>query len=156
MDPTFAFERESLVAAPVAQVFAFHTDPQNLILITPTEYQLRLIQAPDPIQTGSLVIFEIALLGPLVLPWLSRITELVADSHFTDVQAWGPFSHYRHTHRFIAAQGGTLLRDTVMYTPPLGWWGLATELWVRPRLEALFDYRHRKTQELCVGASEPI
>jgi len=145
MEPTFAFEREVLIAAPVERVFAFHTNPENLLLLTPADYGLRLIQAPYPSIEGSLVMFELAL--PVVIPWLSRITELVVNDHFTDVQEWGPFQAYQHTHRFIATEEGTLLRDTVSYSPPLGWWGSPLEpLLIRPRLEALFDYRHRQTQ----------
>ncbi len=150
-EPTFSFEKETVIEAPVERVFAFHSDAQNLLAITPPDYQLRLIQAPHPILEGSLVIFEIALIPGVVLPWLSRITELVTPDYFTDVQEWGPFGQYRHTHRFIATQGRTLLRDTVIYTPPLGWLGLPLEpLLIRPRLETLFSYRHQRTRELCI------
>ncbi|WP_218081741.1 SRPBCC family protein [Anthocerotibacter panamensis] len=147
--PTFSFERESLIAAPVEQVFAFHTDPQNLLVITPPEYRLRLLQAPTPIARGTLVIFEISF-GAFTLPWLSRISEFEPPQSFTDIQEWGPFAQYRHTHHFIATTDmQTLLRDTVVYTPPLGWWGLPTEPFlIRPFLETLFTFRHQKTQEL--------
>jgi len=145
--PIFSLECEVLVAAPAAAVFAFHSDPQNLLTITPPTYQLKLLQAPDALAAGSLVIFEIALLGSLMLPWLSRITEFNPPESFTDTQEWGPFWQYQHTHRFLAVQGQTLLRDTILYTPPLGWPGIALEPLIRNRLEALFRYRHQRTQE---------
>jgi ligand-binding SRPBCC domain-containing protein len=54
----------------------------------------------------------------------------------------GPYRRWHHTHEFIEAEGGTLMRDTVEYAIPYGPLGrLAHALLVKRWLRRIFDYR---------------
>ena len=55
----------------------------------------------------------------------SKIVALEAPRTFTDEMRRGPFERWRHTHRFEAAEGGTLMRDRVEFASPLGPLGAA-------------------------------
>jgi ligand-binding SRPBCC domain-containing protein len=52
--------------------------------------------------------------------------------------------------RFQLQDGGTLIQDEVVYEIPLG--PLVDRLAVRRRLDAIFDYRRRRLEEL-LGAA---
>jgi ligand-binding SRPBCC domain-containing protein len=65
-----------------------------------------------------------------------------------DAQVRGPFRSWRHTHRFLPVDGGTLLRDEVEYQAPGGPLApLVDWLVVRPMLRRLFAYRQARTRE---------
>ncbi len=74
----------------------------------------------------------------LPLRWKSRITMWTQNESFVDVQESGPFKRWHHTHRFCAAEGGTLMIDDVEYEAPFAF--LTREL-VRRKLESIFDDR---------------
>ena len=50
----------------------------------------------------------------------SRITSMDRPRSFTDEQVSGPFARYRHTHTFVARDGGTLMTDDWHHVAPLG------------------------------------
>jgi ligand-binding SRPBCC domain-containing protein len=58
-----------------------------------------------------------------------------------------------HTHKFSAAEGGTLLRDEVQIELPLGALGWPAWPLVRRKLHRLFGYRHAVTRAACGGAT---
>ena len=65
---------------------------------------------------------------------------------FVDQQIHGPYALWHHTHEFEAADGGTLMRDTVRYAIPYGPLGeLARRAFVARDLERIFDYRAEAT-----------
>ena len=69
---------------------------------------------------------------------------------FEDVQVEGPFRRWRHLHIIKPHQAGAVLRDEIEYEPPLGFVGrLAAPLIIVPRLEKVFEYRHRVTRRWC-------
>lgn len=75
----------------------------------------------------------------------SRITAMDRPREFTDEQVSGPFVRYRHTHTFVARDGGTLMIDDWRHTAPLGPLGALAD--------ALFLERHmRRTLELRAAA----
>lgn len=77
-------------------------------------------------------------------------TEYDPPHLFADRQESGPFAYWYHRHCFLDdGQGGTLLRDEIEYTVPLGVLGRWLGGWfVRRKLEAMFTYRHEKTRSL--------
>ncbi len=75
----------------------------------------------------------------------SRITEMDRPRSFTDEQVSGPFARYRHTHTFVARDGGTVMIDDWRHVAPLGPLGALAD--------ALFLARHmRRTLELRAAA----
>ncbi len=67
---------------------------------------------------------------------------------FEDRQESGPFAYWHHRHRFLDdGQGGTLLRDEVEYSVPLGVTGQWLGGWlVRRKLGAMFAYRQEDAE----------
>ena len=69
---------------------------------------------------------------------------------FEDVQVEGPFRSWRHLHIIKPHPAGAVLRDEIEYQAPLGFIGqLAASFMIVPRLEKVFEYRHRVTREWC-------
>ena len=68
---------------------------------------------------------------------------------FVDRQLAGPYRLWVHTHRFDAVDGGTEVYDHVRYRVPGGPLApLAQRLLVSAWLEAIFDYRAERLDEL--------
>ena len=82
------------------------------------------------------------------IPWrmTSRITEYEAPHRFVDEQVAGPFAHWRHEHRFEAADpsgASTRMIDLVEFASPLGPLGaLADRLVLRRYMSRLLARRN--------------
>ncbi len=149
MARTYVLEAEQLVRRSRRDVFGFFAQPENLDAITPDDLRFE-IATPRPIamRAGALIAYRLRL-GRIPFRWLTRIEELVPDERFVDVQLRGPYRSWRHTHAFVEAPEGTLVRDRVEYELPLGPLGaLAHALFVRRRLERIFAHRRRRVVEL--------
>ncbi len=73
---------------------------------------------------------------------------------FEDVQVSGPFRAWRHKHIVKPHADGAILRDEIEYRMPVPLFGpLAAPMAVTPRLEKMFEYRHRVTKEWCETVS---
>lgn len=165
-------EAEQVVNAPLEDVFAFFAAPQNLARITPDWLDFRIVGPEEPVMAPGLEIeYRIRPLG-LPRKWISRITAYDPPRLFIDEQVHGPYRSWQHLHAFEAlppdaadgappgdgagagAGGGagagsglaerTRIRDRVVYELPLGPLGRAAHaLFVRRRLEAIFEHRRR-------------
>jgi ligand-binding SRPBCC domain-containing protein len=146
----FTLERETFVAAPRSQVFAFFSDPQNLARITPPSLGFEIVEAPSrPLRAGDRIHYRIRLLGLLRVPWISKITAWREGTYFVDEQERGPYRSWRHEHALHAAGRGVLMIDRVEYDLPLGTVGrLFGERWVRRNLREIFDYRAHAIREI--------
>jgi hypothetical protein len=110
---------------------------------------MRVEVAPTSLKPGTIVVLRGSLLG-LPLRWVAEHTEYSPPEMFADRQLTGPFDYWHHRHQFLAsADGGTSLRDEIEYALPGGWLGgLLLDWMVRRKLEALFDFRHKVTQQM--------
>jgi ligand-binding SRPBCC domain-containing protein len=75
---------------------------------------------------------------------------------FVDEQRFGPYRFWHHRHTFTPVEGGVLMEDLVYYAlnqPLID--GVIHKLLVRPRLEEIFEYRHRKVEEIFDAAPTP-
>jgi ligand-binding SRPBCC domain-containing protein len=137
------FEREQVIDAPLAEVFAFVSRPQNLARVTPAGMDFRFEgDPPTELAVGAEIRHRLKVNG-LPIKWTTRIVEWDPPHRFADLQARGPYAYWRHTHSFSEVDGGrTLMRDRVVYRVPLGFLGEpARRLFVVPQLRQLFDYR---------------
>jgi ligand-binding SRPBCC domain-containing protein len=117
-------------------------------LIPPWE-EVQVAQPPSSLAPGTRVVLRTRL-GPLWTEWEAEHTRYEKDVLFEDVQRRGPFARWVHTHRFLPAPGGTLLRDEVEYRLPLGPLGQLAAGWlVEARLQRMFRYRHQVTKAAC-------
>lgn len=150
------FVKESRIAAPPADVFAFHESPGALRRLTPPGREVDVESGGDSIRPGSRVVLRMAL-GPFRLRWVAVHTEYDPPHLFADRQESGPFASWYHRHRFLDdGRGGTILRDEIDFTPPLGPLGrLLAGAWLRRTLGAMFDYRHDATRRIVESGDFP-
>jgi ligand-binding SRPBCC domain-containing protein len=142
-------EREQLVAAAPAEVFDFFSRARNLETLTPPwlRFEVRT-QEPIEMRQGTGIEYRLRLHG-VPLRWVSRIEEWHPGRGFVDRQVQGPYRLWHHRHEFEPHEDGTMVRDIVHYSLPLGPLGaLAHAAFVRRDLAAVFDYRRRQIDRL--------
>jgi ligand-binding SRPBCC domain-containing protein len=140
---TYTLTREHILPGDPDAVFGFFSDALNLEAITPPWLGFRVV-TPPPIHmaAGTLIEYRLRLHG-IPVRWLTRIEAWEPGVRFVDVQLRGPYRLWHHTHSFEPHDEGTLVRDTVRYSLPLGAIGrLAHAVLVRRDLEQIFDFRH--------------
>jgi ligand-binding SRPBCC domain-containing protein len=143
------FVKESRIAAPPDRVFTFHESPGAFGRLTPPWERVVVESGGGSIRPGSRVTLRTRV-GPLNLRWVAEHTEYEPPELFADRQLYGPFAAWYHRHWMLDdGRRGTLLRDEVEYTLPLGplgrWLG---EGLIRRKLVRLFDYRHEQTLKI--------
>ncbi|MFZ0864043.1 MAG: SRPBCC family protein [Candidatus Sulfotelmatobacter sp.] len=157
-------EFEQWVPFPIARVFAFFSNPENLRRIMPASSSTKLIvlnrmptSLPLPGLTsdkaagvGSTIVtsFRVFPFLPVRAKWISRITEFEWNDYFADVQDTGPFKSWHHRHEFRAETrdgvAGTLIRDLIEYEVGFGFLGaIANALFVRRQMQSTFNLRQQ-------------
>jgi uncharacterized protein len=157
--PMPLIHHETSVAAPLAQIWLFFTDPvKNLPRISPPSDAVVIESADLPIKEGSKVV--VAGKDPFGrrVRWESRIQQLTPphavvfgmEARFVDVQLSGPFRAWQHAHEFEAIDSkNTRVIDRITYQPPAGLLGvLADWLLIRWRLRSTLKYRARMLREI--------
>lgn len=144
------------------QVFPFFSHAGNLQRITPPSLDFEILAgAPDKIHQGSEISYRMKIHG-VPLKWRTIIDEWNPPHRFTDTQAEGPYSVWRHTHEFREFAGGTLMIDRVRYVLPMGSVGnLIGGALVRSEIEKIFAYRRQYLiknleRELGLGAESAL
>lgn len=154
------YQRAVRVAAPLADVWEFHSRVSGLEALTPDWMRLDIESVtgpdgepdPDILDVGSRIESSIQPFG--VAPrqhWTSVIVDRESNSGsamFRDEMAGGPFKEWTHTHSFFADGETTLVRDHVEYELPLGAVGKQLGPLAVVGFDPMFRYRHRKTKQL--------
>jgi ligand-binding SRPBCC domain-containing protein len=167
------YHSEQWLPYSVDVVFAFFSNPENLLRLMPTWQKTRIEETAlttPPTRVGSAPSFRITDVvagagsritlsfkpfpyAPMRILWEAEITEFAWNDHFCDQQLRGPFTYWHHCHSLRSEARtntpGTLLDDEVEYELPLGKIGdLANHLFVTAQLRSTFAYRHKRTSEL--------
>lgn len=156
MTKTYQFVRAQFVPRPIAEVFDFFSDADNLEAITPKSLRFEIL-TPRPIvlKPGMLLDYRLRLLG-IKFYWRTLIETFEPPHRFTDSQLKGPYKLWHHTHEFYTVDGGTLVVDRVRYQVPLGPIGrVINTLFVRRQLDAIFDYRQSQIETLLSALPTP-
>jgi ligand-binding SRPBCC domain-containing protein len=134
---------ETLIPAPIADVFSFFASAENLQRITPPELDFE-IRSPLPIdmKAGATIEYRLKLFG-VGFGWRTAITEWTPPVAFTDEQLRGPYKEWIHRHTFEAEVSGTIMGDRVLYRLPLEPIGDLFHPIVRNQLQRIFNYRRR-------------
>ena len=129
----------------------FFSNPANLQTITPPEMHFEILteSAGDRMYPGQVIEYRVRPLWNIPVYWMTEITHVEESSFFVDEQRFGPYSFWHHQHHFQDITGGVEMTDWVHYKNPLGFiGGMANRLLVRKKLEAIFDFRKKKIEEL--------
>lgn len=142
------FDFRSVIAAPAAEVFAWHERPEAFLDLAPSPRLMTLLEREGGIRDGGRLVFR-AGLGPLSIEWHARHFGFVEGLQFCDEQVKGPFRLWRHTHRVVAlGPNECAMEDHIEYVLPggrlVGW--LAGPVF-RRLLAVGFAQRHRALRE---------
>lgn len=146
------FIKESFIKAPPEKVFRFHELPDAFERLIPPWENVTIVKRADISEVGSQAILEQKILGLVPSRWIAEHTAYDPPRMFEDVQVSGPFRNWRHRHIVRPEGDGALLIDEIDYEPP-GWIAgrLLDPVLVRPKIEKMFEYRHKVTREWCEG-----
>jgi uncharacterized protein len=138
---------ETVIKAPVTDVFAFYNDVSNLPRIMPPSLKTEIIDVQGNMRAGTRIEMLVRRLF-FSIYWTIRIDEHVANRYFVDVQEKGPFVRFRHRHEFVPHAEGALLRDEIDFELPFSPFSLPVSKWlVKPKLDRIFAHRHAKTKK---------
>ena len=134
------FQWASELSASAEELYSWHLRPGAFSrLVPPWEPVHALDNGAEGIEEGTVKTLRIGY-PPFVLHWTALHKEFEPGHSFVDEQLQGPFSSWRHHHRFEDGR----LRDDIEFRPPLG---LPVQGLIRPRLERMFRFRHQRTAE---------
>jgi ligand-binding SRPBCC domain-containing protein len=144
------FVKESIIRAAPEQVFAFHALPDAIERLIPPWENARIIQKADITKIGSQAIIEQKIFGLVPSRWIAEHTKYAPPEMFEDIQISGPFKSWRHTHIIKPHADGAILRDEIEFEPPFSIFGqIAAPLFIVPKIEKMFAFRHRVTKDWC-------
>jgi ligand-binding SRPBCC domain-containing protein len=140
------FSYQSLLYAPVEEVYAWHMDPMAFQMLTPPWEKVVVkepLQTMQPGETMTLVMYPPP--GILPIKWVAKIAEVQHQSLFVDEQIKGPFAYWRHCHRFHEVEKNRCrVEDDIEFELPLSFLSHRTMgSWVTKKLMKTFEYRHR-------------
>ena len=146
------YERSIETQVPVEELFAFHTEPSNLLRITPPNVRVEVLRH-DPPGEGAIVelrVHPISFLPFISSRWRMRFEIFDPPRRLADVQIAGPFRSWRQIREFIPIdESHSLLHDTVLYELPFGPLGrLVNSLFVARMVRRMFEHRQSATKRL--------
>lgn len=143
--------REQQLNCTIDEAWRFFSSANNLSKITPKEmnFIVRTQLSDDNIYKGMIIDYFVSPMLNIKMSWQTEITEVDFQKSFTDFQKKGPYKLWNHRHDFIENENGVLMKDTVDYELPLGFLGeIAHSLFVKKKLEHIFDYRTKVLEEM--------
>ena len=139
------------IPASLQEVWDFFSDHANLQVITPVGMNFKIISQHhgEKIYAGQIIEYKVSPVLSIPLYWMTEITHVEEKQFFVDEQRKGPYSLWHHQHHFKEIPGGVEMTDIVHYKNPLWIIGdLANILYVKKRVKEIFDFRHKKIEEL--------
>jgi ligand-binding SRPBCC domain-containing protein len=146
----FHLHREQFVPGDPAAIWEFFATPRNLDLLTSPHLRFRILGDVAPrMYAGQIIEYRVGILPGVWTRWLTEITHVREGEFFVDEQRAGPYRLWHHQHHFAPAPGGVRMTDHVTYDPGWGALGsLAHAVWIRRKLDAIFDFRAGRTAAL--------
>jgi hypothetical protein len=112
------FLMEQWVPESITRVFDFFSDATNLKTITPPFLDFKILSPSNmKVCNGTIFTYSLKLHG-IPFNWKSRIIDFQPGIRFRDEQIKGPYSIWHHTHQFFEKDGGTVIRDRIIYKLP--------------------------------------
>lgn len=135
----------------IEKAWDFFSNPANLQAITPDNMGFTIISKHhgDVMYAGQIIEYKVRPVLNIPLYWMTEITQVKDKEYFIDEQRFGPYTLWHHQHHFKAIPGGVEMTDIVHYKNPLGFLGrIANALFVKKKLDGIFDYRFKKVEQM--------
>jgi ligand-binding SRPBCC domain-containing protein len=132
---------ETFIRAPAEICFDRIRDPK----VHP-DSKLTIVGDPD-IVVGQRAIFE-SKVGAMAQQLIVEVVECQRPCIFVDEMVQGPFSSFRHIHKFEEDRGTTRLVDTLIWRSPWGLVGKLADCLIERRLRSMVLKRNRLLKEL--------
>lgn len=98
---------------------------------------------------GQVIQYIVTPIAGIKAKWVTEITHVVDKKYFVDEQRFGPYSFWHHKHFIRKIEGGVEMEDIIDYKIPMGILGqMMHPILVKPKLDEIFEYRHKKLIEL--------
>ncbi len=139
------------IPVSLGEAWDFFSSPANLQLLTPADMDFRVISRHhgERMYAGQIIEYTVKPVLGIPVYWMTEITHVEDGRFFVDEQRFGPYRFWHHQHHFHEIPGGVEMTDIVHYKNPLWLLGdLANGLFVKKRLEQIFDFRFKKVEEL--------
>lgn len=146
----YQLKRKQLVKTDLQTCWDFFSSPKNLSVITPEKMKFTVLtEQPETMYEGLMIAYKVSPVLGIPLGWITEIKTVKEGLFFVDEQRKGPYKIWHHEHHFEVVEDGILMTDIVSYTLPFGFLGkFAHWLFVRKQLEAIFEYRFKKVEEI--------
>jgi len=147
----YQLKRKQILPISLEQAWEFFSSPFNLAKITPPDmgFQVKLVRPEDKMYPGMIIAYRVSPLLNIPMSWVTEITHVQEPYYFVDEQRFGPYSLWHHQHHFREVAEGVEMIDIVSYKIPFGILGdLANALFVRKRLDYIFDYRYQTLEKM--------
>ena len=106
-------------------------------------------------ELGDVLTFEATHLG-VRQRLSSRIVKFERPTLFADEALSGAFQSLRHVHAFTSIEGGTLMRDTLTWTSPLGPLGVLADALFLKRYMLRFLVTRNRNLKAIIEAEGPV
>lgn len=149
----YHIKKEQWVNFPLEQVWGFFSNPANLLKITPSEMNMKIVEKPEgKMYPGMILRYKVAPILGIQLDWTSMISAVKEGDYFVDEMLEGPFKLWHHLHKFEAKDGGTLIIDDLHYRIPLEPLSKPFHsILVGRELEKMFRHREAVTEKLLLS-----
>ena len=147
--------REQVIPTSIELVWRYFSDPKNLNPITPPDMNFEIVAGGDvEMYEGQIIEYRVEFLRGVKSLWLTEIAHVRDFQYFVDEQRLGPYRFWYHEHHFEKIASGVKMTDHVTYAPPYGVLGdFVNAMWIRGKLERIFDFRFQKITELFGSAA---
>ena len=139
------FIRRVRISASADEAFSWHSRQGAFERLSPPWESVDVVERSGSIRNGDRVLLQVKQ-GPVSVRWELEHEDFEDGRQFCDVQVSGPFTEWRHEHRFVPAGEECYLEDAIQFRLPGGPVGGVFAPLVRRKLERLFKYRHDVTQ----------
>ena len=143
-------KRVQFIPVGLEKAWDFFSDPGNLAAITPAGMGFHILSKhrPERMYAGQLIEYRVSPVLGIPMYWMTEITHVSEGKYFIDEQRFGPYALWHHQHHYREVEGGVEMTDIVHYKIPLALLGrVANLLFVRKKLNEIFDYRYERVAE---------
>lgn len=143
--PEFTHRSDMPVSA--AELYAWHMRPGAVERLMPPWVKAEVLRREGGVEDGGTILMQLGI-GPFKTKWLARHEEALPGRQFIDEQVEGPFSKWRHTHRFMPLDAEkSALEDYIHFRMKGGGLGRSFGTsFVFSELARMFPWRHARTR----------